>query len=519
MPKQKKVSILIPALLVGLYLVTHLLNLVSLPVFADESIYIRWSQLIIDDWQQYLFFPLNDGKTPLPMWLMVPGQFIFQDPLWSSRLISVLAGLAQMFAIGALIKSLGGRQKTAWLGMALTIVLPFWYFHHRMALTDGLMTMWLTWMVVGLVKLSQTEKVKKFQLKKVFTKLKWPLLTGLFLGLALWSKLPAILFLPLFALYPLWLADNKASKVTKLAQAGMAAFIGLAIFASLKLHPAFSQLFGRGSDFLYPWQEVVFQGKWTTTIRNIPNYLVYLNAYLTWPILLLNLFGLFSPTQKKSQHLLLLSALVFAGPIALLGRVVYPRYLLPIAIFLTASAALAVQEILDLYFSQQKVLWKKILVAVSVVLLVVNAFSQSTRFIQASILAPDQIPFVSADKEQYLYEWSAGHGTLKVVDLIQTTAQDQTVAVATEGTFGTLPDGILMYLHRQNVDNIYVEGIGWPIKDIPEKFTNKAQDFDQTWLVVNSHRLEIDIPPENLLYEFCRPDEAPCLQVWDISDL
>jgi hypothetical protein len=54
-----------------LYLFTHLWKLTILPVFADESIYIRWAQLIIDDWKQYLFFPLNDGKTPLQMWLMI----------------------------------------------------------------------------------------------------------------------------------------------------------------------------------------------------------------------------------------------------------------------------------------------------------------------------------------------------------------------------------------------------------------------------------------------------------------
>ena len=64
----KKTSLLIVIFLVG-YLSTHLYGLTRLPIFADEAIYIRWSQLIIDDWQQYLFFSLNDGKTPLLIWL------------------------------------------------------------------------------------------------------------------------------------------------------------------------------------------------------------------------------------------------------------------------------------------------------------------------------------------------------------------------------------------------------------------------------------------------------------------
>jgi hypothetical protein len=93
------------------------------------------------------------------------------------------------------------------------------------------------------------------------------------------------------------------------------------------------------------------------------------------------------------------------------------------------------------------------------------------------------------------------------------------VAVATEGRFGTLPDGLLMYFHRRPVDNIYIEGIGYPVKDIPEFFKERARDFELNWLVVNSHRLEIPRPEARFITEFCRPHNAPCLQIWDISDL
>ncbi|MCC6710949.1 MAG: hypothetical protein IT416_01195, partial [Candidatus Pacebacteria bacterium] len=36
-------------LVVGIYFLTHITALTLLPVFADEAIYIRWAQLIIDD--------------------------------------------------------------------------------------------------------------------------------------------------------------------------------------------------------------------------------------------------------------------------------------------------------------------------------------------------------------------------------------------------------------------------------------------------------------------------------------
>jgi hypothetical protein len=90
--------------------------------------------------------------------------------------------------------------------------------------------------------------------------------------------------------------------------------------------------------------------------------------------------------------------------------------------------------------------------------------------------------------------------------------------VATEGSFGTLPDGINLYLHRTNVDQVYVEGIGQPVVNIPNFFTDRARQFDQVVLVVNSHRLKLSLPEEQLLQEYCRPaPTAPCLQVWDIT--
>jgi hypothetical protein len=50
-----------------------------------------------------------------------------------------------------------------------------------------------------------------------------------------------------------------------------------------------------------------------------------------------------------------------------------------------------------------------------------------------------------------------------------------------------------MYLHRRNVDNLMVEGNGQPISAIPENFLNKAIKFKTLWLVVNSHRLKINL--------------------------
>lgn len=491
----------------GLYLVTHLVNLTALPVFADEAIYIRWSQLIIDDWQRYAFFPLNDGKTPLQMWLMVPFQFIFRDQLYAGRFLSVLVGLAQVFTNGYLILQLGGRKKTALLTMLLTILLPFWYFHHRMALIDGLLTLWLSLTLVGVLKLMKLNR------------LHWPTMVaiGIAFGLALWTKLPAVLFIPPFFLCTCWPTYRGLKTcLSKTSLLAISLALGVGLFVAMKLHPAFGQLFSRGGDFLYPWQEVLLQGKWQDTVINIPNYVSYFIHYLTPPFFFFILIGLFAPAHKRSIHVLFWSGLLFLAPIALLGKVVYPRYLFPASLFFTLAGALSIQAYLDTYLSQTRELYLKALVSIVIALLVANTLAASTIFIYFSLFAADHTPLVAADQVQYLHEWSSGHGLQQTADLLKEKSKTQRIAVGTEGYFGTLPDGLTLYFHRQNVDNLYIEGIGYPVDEIPEEFTIRAREFDESWVVVNSHRMKIELPQENLIAEYCRPDNAPCLQVWKL---
>ena len=520
--KHKEIVVAILGI-VALYLVTHLFKLTVLPVFADESIYVRWAQLIMDEPARYALFPLNDGKTPLFIWALVPLQYLFSDQLFAARILSVVVGLGQVFAIGWLIRLFGGKKQTAFLGMLMTTLLPYWYVHHRVALMDGAMTLWLSLAVGGVLKIAE----QKINAKKLFSfenlKKDWPwiLFAGVFFGLALLTKLPGILFAPILFLVGWgWLIIKKGFDFEKLfylsIKIGMSVGLGFLMFITLKLHPAFGQLFSRGSDFLFPLGEVL-GGAWRETIISVPNYLKYFIAYLTLPVILLNVIGLFSPKNKKTHHLLLFLALAFLAPIMLMGRVVYPRYLFPASIFLTVSAAL-VFENFYLFLDSKKNLLKKTLVQLILILFLANMLAVSGVFVYQSMFEVDKTPFVPADKVQYLYEWSSGHGIVETVELIQSMAQKQTVAVATEGFFGTLPDAILMYLHDRDVTNIYVAGIGQPVAEIPEDFLERAQNFERKLLVVNSHRMRMDLAPEKLIAEFCRPDNAPCLQIWDVGD-
>ncbi len=512
--EMKKRNFLLPATLALFYLATHLLGLLKLPVFADESIYIRWAQLITDDWKQYLFFPLNDGKTPLFIWTLVPFQQFFAYPLLTARLVSVVVGLVQVFVIGLIIKNLGGRSKTQWLGMLWTTILPFWYFAHRIALMDGMLTLWISLFVLGVIKITQQRKIT----------LNWIFFSGVFLGLGLWTKLPTLFAVPIVFVWPLRQKEVRLKFYFHAVIPQIIAIcIGMFLFATLRITPSFGQLFHRGNDFTYPIADVLLHGKWMTTLGNIPTYLTFFVAYLTPAILILSFAGLFSRQFRRTTVCLLLSAALFCFPIVLFGKVVYPRYLFPASIFFTSAAALAFQGWYDRYFSARtnQNIQSKFIVGLILALLLAQTVVSSLQFMTFAATDPNSLPLVAADREQYLEEWSSGHGILETVAFIQQQAQNHSIAVATEGRFGTLPDGLLLYFHHQDVHNIYIEGTGEyaPVKDIPDFFTQRAKSFQQSILVVNSHRMGITLPKQNLLAEYCRPDHAPCLQIWDITSL
>ncbi len=502
-------SVLVTPIILLTYLLTHVYNLVILPVFADESIYIRWAQLIMDDWKRYLFFPLNDGKTPLFIWLLIPFQNIFRDQLFAARFVSVIVGFIQLLVLKELTKLLGGRQKAQWLAMVMATILPFWDLYHRMALMDSMLALFLTLVLWGILKLQQ-----KFSLQ-------WIIITGFFFGLAIWTKLPAIFFLPSSFVWP-FLKNRKPSSHHFLALVGSAC-IGLALFAALRISPSFGQLFHRGADFTYPIPDVLFHGKWQETFINIPTYFTFFLAYLTPGVLLLCFAGLFSNRYRRPVGCLLLTAVIFAAPFVVFGKVVYPRYFLPTIPFFTLAAVLALQGITERWFSTTKSpqpILQKAAIGVLLALFAANTVIMSLFFMSAALTNPDQLPLVASDRSQYLEEWSSGHGILQTVLYIQQQAKTHTIAVATEGRFGTLPDGLLFYFHDRDVKNIYIEGTGeYPVKNLPDFFTQRAKNFDQSILVVNSHRMAMNLPQQNLIAQYCRPNNAPCLQIWNVTQL
>ena len=130
--------------ILGLYLITRFAYLTRLPVFADEAIYIRWAQLGLNEPDKYLLLSMLDGKPPLHNWLIKPFLFIFKDPLFAGRFLSVLAGGATIYFMYKITHYLTKNKDLAYLSAFLATILPFWVTNHRLALAESLLSLFFT---------------------------------------------------------------------------------------------------------------------------------------------------------------------------------------------------------------------------------------------------------------------------------------------------------------------------------------------------------------------------------------
>jgi len=122
--------------ILALALLLRSLNLLGmLPVLVDESIYLRWAEII--DNQGQWFISLLDGKQPLHPWVLAVQRMVWDgDPLLGGRFLSAIAGLLStigIFAIGRRVSSeLGGI-----IAAFLYAIFPLAMLYDRLAYTEG----------------------------------------------------------------------------------------------------------------------------------------------------------------------------------------------------------------------------------------------------------------------------------------------------------------------------------------------------------------------------------------------
>lgn len=450
--KRLDLSLGISAIL--LYFITRLYNIMSLPIFTDEAIYTRWSQIARFD-PNWRFISLTDGKQPLFVWIDMILMKFTSDPLLAGRLVSVLAGFIAMVGIFFLAKELFGKR-AGFIASFLYVFYPFALVYDRMALYDSLVAAGAVWALFFEILL-----VKKRRLDIA-------LILGMILGASVLTKTSGFLFIYMipFSLILFNFGKKYKNELLKwVILAGVSVGFAYFYYSILRLSPFLYIIDEKNSIFVYPFKE------WLTHpleffFGNFSGQFNWLATYMTGPVLALVFLAFFLKTSHLREKLLLLSWFIFPFiALALFGRVLYPRFILFMTIPLLVLAAYSLDQMFaGIKFRKYKV----ILFLVFAALMIRTEYFIITDFARA--------PLPHQDLDQYISHWPAGGGVKEIINYLDMQSREGKIYVASLGTFGSLPTyAVEIYLG----DNKNVEKRGiFPVPDIiPQDLLDKAKDM------------------------------------------
>lgn len=467
--------------LIGIYLVTRVVNLTILPIFNDEAIYLNWSQTITEHPRQ-LFIPLSDGKQPLFMWLSaltsVKQQWLFPaaDPLFFARSVSVFAGLISIIGMYLIARKLV-NEKVGLVAAVLYIVTPIMLFYDRFAVPDDLLATTSIWSLLLAIWL--VEKPTKRN----------ALLLGLSIGLGMLTKSPAIFFvacLPLIAIIYAWKKDHWKHHLKMYAInfiiAIATAFILQSGMRVSSLYPVIAQ---RQPDFVFSLSRIFVHplDPFVPRIFDVSNWLL---AYLTWPIVLLALVGLAIGIKLRKRFVWVL-LVWFLLPLLVemeYAKAFTPRY------FLFTLPPFIILATFGFYWLAERIRTSWALPALMLLLVPAILFDYDL------LTAPERAPIPPIERSVYLESWSSGYGLKEIATTLKQVAKQKNVLVGTEGHFGALPDGLVVYTRKTS--HIDIEGMGQDadIKTVPQPLEDwvNGDVNHRAYLVVNASRMLVQYP-------------------------
>jgi hypothetical protein len=252
----------------------------------------------------------------------------------------------------------------------------------------------------------------------------------------------------------------------------------------------------RNKDYVFTLKEVLSHpfDPLKPHLGDLANWLPNL---LTWPIFLLGILGIFWGLKKRFKESLFL-VIWFIVPLfvqVVFAKVFTPRYILftiwPLIIFASFS--------LIWLFSQLKHLKSRLtitplqwVVPVSLLIIMLPAL----RYDWLLLTNPEKAPLPRNLRSGHLEEWTAGQGLKESAEFFKEKARSSRIFVGTEGFFGTLPDGLQVYL--EGIPNIRVIGVGWPIAEVHQSLINSLAD-NEVYLLVNQSRLNLSPQTNGLI--------------------
>jgi len=323
-----------------------------------------------------------------------------------------------------------------------------------------------------------------------YLRLDTAMLAGFALGGALLTKSPGIFFLIFFpATFFLANLPKYFIGLEFLKLAGLwivSGIIGYGLYNILRLGPEFHMINLRNQDYVFPlshaltnpWDPLQFRVKeiieWFWALVPMTSLLAAVGAIILgwkkhWRVFLPLLAWLLVPLVVQAEY----------------AKVFTARYLLFTIPPLFILAALGITSVK----LKTKTFW-----------VVVALVSLPSLYIDYLFLtAPQKAPLPRVERSGYLELWTAGTGIREVAQFIKVEHEkdpNTQIVVGTEGYFGTLPDGLMIYV--ADIPKVVVTGVGLSISTVSDSLYEAKKAGNKVYLVVNTSRLEVK--PEQLGY-------------------
>lgn len=406
------------------YFIIRLTNLVLLPIFNDESIYIDWGYRMTHS-AGHLYYSLYDAKQPLMLWLFgIFGSFI-KDPLFAARLVSLLFGLFSMIGIYKL-SSFIFKQKTAILATILYITIPIFVFYDRQALLEsGVITAGI-WSSYFLLKFLKSGKAKYIYF------------LGVILGIGFFIKTTSALFL-IASFFVLARHLVITRKIRFLKTIGILLGIFLAVNILLIINPQFWETLPSNNRYVYTFNDLLAFpfGAW---VRNLLAVLEISFVFLTPLVFLSSLLGVYFLLKKGHLDLIIFFLLPIVIHV-LTVRIPSQRYLvalLPLAVIFSAYFVVK-------FFSKHKSIFyltSVILIALPLTFSLIQTYSPIKYFTLTKNISK------FSDYEGYINGQTSGYGVKEAIDYLRSISKNKKIIVAYAVNSGNPESGIIVYLQN-----------------------------------------------------------------------
>ncbi len=391
-----------------LLVVIRFINLLSIPIFGDEALYLWLADEFKHNPSTYLK-SINYGVFPLTIWTYaffetITGNLI--NPLLLGRTLQVLFDIFTagfIFLIGKKLFSI----KEGLISAVIYLSLPLTFFHSRFALLEPLTSLFLTAGIYFSLCLIKSENT----LKNI-------LLTSILITLAFFTKALAVVSYIAILLTPILSIKRNLSKVLWYSSLKITlVFIVTSIFMALFYLPISQEFTSKFvSSNNGSLESTLIQLK-----LNLWRTYWWGKVYLTLPITLLTITGAFFIFLKKELRLVWLYTWLIISTVL---ECVFAANFFPRHLFMLASPI----SLICSYFISRILKENLRLITLTIFLFLIPSLKINFQI----ITNPKNAPIALEDKQQLYEDWTSGEGLKEVAQKLKSYSTNQKILVFVE---------------------------------------------------------------------------------------